>query len=72
MAVAQAAARGGGSEATVPEAPAAGVTGIDRILQGVPLPAVAPVRQHFADSPLTDLPAALPAALAAGDRKSVV
>ena len=74
MAVAQAAARGRGSGAAAPEAalPGAGITGIDRILQGVPLPAVAPVRQHFADSPLTDLPAALQEALAAGGLERMV
>ena len=46
--------------------PGAAQSGIDRILEGVPLPAVVPVRQDFAPSPIDDLPAALEAALAAG------
>ena len=45
--------------------PVAPQSGIDRILEGVPLPAVVPVRQEFPDSPIADLEAALEAALAA-------
>ena len=44
----------------------AGQSGIDRILQGVPLPELVPVRQRFAVSPIADLPAVLEAALEAG------
>ena len=48
-------------------APAAAArSGIDRILENVPLPALAPVRQRFPESPIDDLPAALEAALARG------
>ena len=46
--------------------PGAAQSGIERILEGVPLPAVVPVRQDFAPSPIDDLPAAVEAALAAG------
>ena len=52
--------------------PAAAQSGIDRILEGVPLPAVAPVRQEFPDSPIADLEAALEAALAAGGLAGMV
>ena len=52
--------------------PAAPQSGIDRILEGVPLPAVAPVRQEFPDSPIADLEAALEAALAAGGLAEMV
>lgn len=47
-------------------AAAAAPSSIDRILDGVPLPALAPVRQRFTETPLTDLPAALEAALTRG------
>ena len=52
--------------------PVAPQSGIDRILEGVPLPAVAPVRQEFPDSPIADLEAALEAALAAGGLAGMV
>ena len=52
--------------------PAAAQSGIDRILEGVPLPAVVPVRQEFPDSPIADLEAALEAALAAGGLAEMV
>ena len=52
--------------------PAAAQSGIDRILEGVPLPAVVPVRQEFPDSPIADPEAALEAALAAGGLAGMV
>ena len=52
--------------------PGAAQSGIDRILEGVPLPAVVPVRQDFAPSPIDDLPAAVEAALAAGGLAGMV
>ena len=52
--------------------PGAAQSGIDRILEGVPLPAVVPVRQDFAPSPIDDLAAAVEAALAAGGLAGMV
>ena len=52
--------------------PVAPQSGIDRILEGVPLPAVVPVRQEFPDSPIADPEAALEAALAAGGLAGMV
>ena len=39
---------------------------MDRILEGVPLPDVVPVRLEFPESPIGDLSAAVEHALAAG------
>ena len=46
--------------------PSSDRTAIARILEGVPLPDVVPVRQEFPESPIADLEATLEAALAAG------
>ena len=47
-------------------------TAIERILAGVPLPAVVPVEQRFAASPIHDLAAAVEAALADGGLAGMV
>ena len=47
-------------------------TAIERILEGVPLPDVVPVRQQFPDSPIDDLTAAVEEALAAGGLPDMV
>ena len=51
---------------------AAGQAGIDRILERVPLPAVVPVRQELAASPIGDLTASMHAALARGGLADMV